>query len=195
MLFVPARRMAAGLFASALAQLAFVGAAQAAGIPDNLVTSLRYEVVGTITPNCSLTQPATSVSVVDLQDQSTDTIRSTKTDLPFTIDCNTPVKVAMLSSNGGLATPASTSDQDFATLVAYRASLDLPGAAGALQCDSAAMAPSGSGCQRELTDPVTQGDGAIRLSTDASGQLLLAGTYHDTVTLTVTPQLSGDDGE
>jgi hypothetical protein len=98
----------------------------------------------------------------------------------------------MASAKGGLKTDSQSSDSDFASIVGYRATLDLPGASAALECRSEEMASGGTGCVRQLEDPAIQGDGRIRIHTAASGDLLLAGTYNDTVTLTISPQLSGD---
>jgi len=178
------------LFASL--QLDFAGSARAASIPDDLVPSLSYRVVGTISPSCSLSQPTRAVEVVGLQNPDTDTVQATDTDLPFTVACTTPVKVAMISAHGGLLTDSLSPDTDFTSRVGYRATLDLPGASAALECRSDDMASGAAGCVREIQDGAIDGDGRIRIHTDPSGDLLLAGTYRDTVTLTISPQLSGD---
>jgi hypothetical protein len=185
-------RRVSAIVAFAFLQLGIAGTAYAASIPDNLVSSLSYRVVGTITPSCSLSQPVQEVEVIGLQDPNSDTVQATDTDLPFTVSCTAPVRVTMASAQGGLKTNSETGDSDFASLVGYQATLDLPGASGALECRSDAMASGGAGCVRELEDPAIQGDGKIRIHTAASGDLLLSGTYSDTVTLTISPQLSGD---
>jgi len=184
-------RRVSAIVAFAFLQSTIAGSASAATIPDNLVSSLSYRVVGTITPSCSLSQPVQDVEVIGLQDPNSDTVQATDTDLPFTVSCTAPVKVTMASARGGLQTDSASSDPDFASLVGYQATLDLPGASGSLDCRSDAMASGGAGCVRDLEDPAIQGDGKIRIHTAASGDLLLTGTYSDTVTLTISPQLSG----
>jgi hypothetical protein len=185
-------RRVPAIVAFAFLQVGLAGNAAAAGIPDNLVSSLSYRVVGTITPSCALSQPAQDVEVIGLQDPNTDTVQSTDTDLAFTVSCTAPVRVTMASAKGGLKTDSQSSDSDFASIVGYQATLDLPGASAALECRSEEMASGGTGCVRQIEDPAIQGDGRIRIRTAASGDLLLAGTYNDTVTLTISPQLSGD---
>ena len=190
--FGVARRVSAALVAFATAQVGLAGSAVAASIPDNLVNSLSYKVVGTITASCSLTQPTKDVEVVGLQNPASDTIQSTDTDLPFTVACTAPVKMTMASTQGGLKSDTQSSDGNFLSLVGYQATLNLPGASGALQCRSDQMANGGAQCTGELASQAPNGNGQIRIHTAASGSLLLAGTYNDTVTLTISPQLDGD---
>jgi hypothetical protein len=192
MLFASARRVMAGAVASAFLHLALAGSAAAASIPDNLSTSLSYRVVGTISASCSLSQPVQDVEVVGLQNPDTDTVQSTDTDLPFTVSCTAPVKVSMASAKGGLQTDNHSGDADFASLVGYHATLDLPGASAALDCRSDQMTNGGAQCVGQVQDAAIDGSGRIRIHTAASGELLLAGTYNDTVTLTISPQLDGD---
>lgn len=172
--------------------------AEAATVPDNLTPAVKYRVVGKITTSCALTQGAREVELVDLQDSATNTVRAASADLQFTIACNAPVRVSMTSHNGGLkAQGGETSDRDFASLVPYRATLDLPGAPNALQCDSDDMDGAARGCARRIEAEAFDGAGRIRLNTVASDALLLAGTYQDSVTLTISPRLggAGPDGE
>ncbi|RIX27029.1 hypothetical protein [Sphingomonas edaphi] len=164
-------------------------AAHSATIPDNLASSLRYRVTGTIPTSCSLSQPVSAVEVIGLQNSATDTVNATQTDLPFTISCTTAVQVSMSSLNGGLQTDRTTSDADFASRVEYRATLDLPGNSSVLECRSNVM--NAGGCRRTLVNEALEGNGRIRLNTQTSDDLLLAGTYADTVTLTISPRLDG----
>jgi len=187
-----ARRVLAGILAFGSVQVALPSSAIAASIPDNLVSSLNYRVVGSITPSCSLAQRTQAVDVLGLQNLDTDTVQATDTDLPFSVACTAPVRVTMASAHGGLKTDGITSDADFASLVAYHATLDMPGASDALECRSDEMANGGAQCVRELQNAAFAGDGRIRIHTNATDELLLAGTYNDTVTLTISPQLDGD---
>ena len=178
--------------ATILAICASAGPAFAADIPANLSNSLSYRVVGKISASCSVVQGQHDVSVVGLQNPSTDTVQQTETLLPFSVSCSAPVKVTMASLNGGLKTSAATGDGDFASAVPYRATLDMPGASNVLHCQSDAMAAGGSGCSRNDVGQVAfSGAGKIRIATQASDKLLLAGRYSDTVTLTISPMLDG----
>lgn len=194
MRLVGVRRVPA-IVAFASAALTCIGPATAASIPDNLSSSLTYKVVGTITPSCSLTQPSQDVEVVGLQNPSTDAVQATDTELPFTVSCTAPVKVTMSSAKGGLQTDRTSGDTDFISLVGYNATLDMPGASDALECRSEDMANGGTGCIKQLSNETFDGDGRIRIHTTASGDLLLAGQYSDTVTLTISPQLDSGDND
>jgi len=185
-------RRVAAMVAFACVAFACPGTVGAASIPDNLSSSLSYKVIGTITPSCAVSQPTSDVQVVGLQNPSSDAVQSTDTDLTFTVSCTAPVKVSMSSAKGGLKTDGTTSDRDFASTVDYKATLDMPGASDALECRSDQMVNGGAGCTKQLPNPAFEGDGRIRIHTAAASDLLLAGTYNDTVTLTISPQLAGD---
>ena len=167
--------------------------ATATGIPGNLVPSLTYKVHGHITTNCSLSQLGRDIQMVDLADPSTDLARAATTSLPFEIACNTPVRVAMSSRNGGLKFQgAATSDSDFDPLVRYRARLDLPQHSGALECTSEAMGASQASCRDDINQPVTSGHGAVDLRVTPGTGLLLAGAYSDQLIVTITPILGSE---
>lgn len=167
--------------------------AAATDIPDNLMPSLTYKVHGEITSNCSLSQLGRDVRIVDLADPSTDLARAAATSLPFEIACNTPVRVAMSSRNGGLKFQgAATSDGDFDPLVRYRARLDLPQHSGALDCASEAMGASQASCRDDINQPITSGHGAVDVRVTPGTGLLLAGAYSDQVTVTITPILGSE---
>ena len=175
----------------AIAALAIASAATPAAASD-LVPALQYRVYGEVSPRCTISQASNATTVSGLQNKATDTVNSTAVDLAFNMACNTPSRVRLSSANGGLRTDAATSDASFTSLVPYRATLSLPGASNALACDSDAMSSDDSSCSREIDETIHDGKGVVRISTEASDKLLLAGTYNDTFTLTVSPRI-GDD--
>lgn len=173
--------------------LAACSPAAATSIPDNLVSSIRYEVHGTISTSCGFVQGGGIADILDLADPADDSVRAARVDLGFKLNCNTPVRMSMTSASGGLAfAGAGTSDRDFTTLVRYRATVVLPGLGASLACQSIAMATA-NGCAGQTRETVPSGDGRIEVSVTPSSDLLLAGTYRDQLTLTVTPLL-GDGG-
>jgi len=153
--------------------------------------SLRIGVVGVVPVDCRLTQSAHDVSIENFQDPATDTVRAAAASLPFSVSCNTPISVSLSSTHGGLQfRGARTSDPAFATLIPYSAHVNMPGHAGLFHCRSANMA-DGHGCEGQVTDAITDGDGSIDVRLQASNALVLNGTYQDRLTITVTPRLGG----
>ncbi|GAA4013069.1 hypothetical protein GCM10022280_08960 [Sphingomonas swuensis] len=178
--------------------LAFAAPSMAAtnvSVPTDLVPSLRYEVRGVIVPACTFAQGARDQSIVGLANPADDTVRAVRIDLPFTVQCNSPVRVAMVSNNGGLKhVGPGTSDPAFAGLVPYNAVVNLPNGGAALSCSSQAMAVEQAACSGRTSEPVAAGRGHIAVSVPAQDRLLLAGRYQDQVTLTLTPLLGGENG-
>lgn len=164
-------------------------------IPDNLVPSLRYEVSGVIVPACNFAQGGRDAAILGLADPATDTVRAVRIDLPFTVECNSPVRVAMVSNNGGLKhVGVGSSDAAFTSLVPYNAVVHLPSGGSALTCSSQMMSAMQAGCSARTSEPVAAGNGHIAVSVPAQDRLLLAGKYQDRVTLTLTPILGGENG-
>lgn len=176
----------------ALAALCATPAA-AETIPANLRPSLSYEVSGRISAYCSLVQGSREVAIAAIANPATDTVRATSVDLGFALDCNNPVRVRLSSNNGGLETAVSTSDPAFLRTVSYDATVHLPGMPSVLRCRSRDMTPALAACQADTATAVASGAGRIAVTVPAQDGLLLAGTYRDRVTLTITPVLGGED--
>jgi hypothetical protein len=168
-------------------------AAYASGKPiPQLQSSIRVGVVGEVPVDCSLSQSVRNVEIEDLASE-TNQPTAAKAKLPFSLSCNTPVKVSLKSRRGGLQYEgAPTSDSDFTSLVGYSAKLNLPGNQNALSCESEDMARGGDGCSERIDDPMMEGEGAIAVTVRAGGGLLQKGTYSDRVTITITPTLGSD---
>jgi spore coat protein U-like protein len=182
------------LLAMGCAVSALPTAAHASGKPiPQLQSSMRVGVTGEVPVDCSLTQSVRNVEIEDFASETTNQAMATKANLPFSLSCNTPVKVSLKSRRGGLqfeGTP--TSDGDFTSLVGYSAKLNLPGNRNALSCESEDMARSGEGCSENIADSMMEGEGVIAVTVRAGGGLLQKGTYSDRVTITVTPALGSD---
>lgn len=158
-----------------------------------LEESLRFEVVGEVPVDCSLTQPVAAVTIDDAADPETNVARAARASLPFSVSCNTPISVSLVSRNGGLSFDGSGSaDTDFTTQIGYSARLDLPGHANALSCVSAEMTAEGTGCSGSFDDALIEGDGAVELTLQPGRGLLLQGNYADLLTVTVTPVTGGE---
>ncbi len=113
-----------------------------------LQDSLRFEVVGRVAVDCSLSQSQTNVAVENAVDPLTNVVRAAQASLPFSVSCNTPVSVSLDSRNGGLRYQgAPTSDRAFTQLISYGARVALPGHANVLNCRSRDMATRNTICR------------------------------------------------
>lgn len=182
------------LFAGAMLATAMIATPALAGDRDNnipqLSPSLKFGVVGEVPVDCRLSQSVKRVEIEDILDDSTGGANETRTILPFTVSCNTPITVKMESRRGGLEFEGkSTPDSDFTSLIRYSANLALPGHRSVLQCESRDMAEGGAGCAGKVADPLLDGDGAIAVRTRSDGGLLQQGRYADRLTITISPAL------
>ena len=183
------RALTAALVMSGLAAMP----AHAGNFPE-LSPSLTYPVSGIVSPKCQLAVTNNSVSIDNLANPADDMTMATDVSLPFEVACNTPVRVAMQSRNGGLQSSGrGTSDPAFSDLITYQARVDLPGQQNVLSCTSERMADGRKECQREAEGVVGSGPGAIRVQINGGQGLLLAGRYSDVVTITIAPQMGGED--
>lgn len=174
--------------------LALASPAQAGNLTHNvpqLSPSLRYEVAGQVSANCHLQQPTHGVEITGVADRDTDLAQAATARLPFTINCNTPMRVEMTSLHGALQySGTASSDAHFTAQIDYSASLNLPGRDAVLTCESAQMREVAPNCSGIVSDGgVVNGEGSIRVDTRAGSGLLQAGTYSDTLRVTVTPIL------
>ncbi|MET0180776.1 MAG: hypothetical protein ABW194_09905, partial [Novosphingobium sp.] len=121
----------------------------------------------------------------------------------FALNCTGPSRVAILSSNGGLLT-AAAADAGYANKADYSVTLNLVANDGSTAQGTCAASTlvSGSSCSFVGTASTTQG---LRLAASAVNQsgsyvrisaprqtgstVLVAGTYSDALTVTVSPAL------
>lgn len=151
---------------------------------------LRFEVVGEVPVDCSLSQTERRVEIEGVADPATNRARAARASLPFSVSCNTPVTVSLVSRNGALEYdgPAPT-DADFTTRIDYVARVDLPGRNNALTCSSHRMDRGGAPCVERVRDAMIEGEGSVEILTRPSDGLLLQGNYRDRVTLTISPRI------
>lgn len=120
-------------------------------------------------------------------------------DFPFTIECNTASRVAVVSTNGGLKNGTPVSDPGYIALAPYTVALNLDGdtTSAAASCAVATLLPAGS-CSflgpasstagLHLTGPSEDETGSyLRVSAPAypGPNALIAGNYADTLTVTI----------
>lgn len=120
-------------------------------------------------------------------------------DFAFQLDCTGPSRVAVVSANGGLKT-SGTAPAGYATLAPYDVSLNLVGATAtaSASCPVAGLtAGAASPCAfrgpatttaglRLSSNSVGQTGSYLRVSAPAYAGTLVAGSYTDTLTITVS---------
>jgi len=128
-------------------------------------------------------------------------------DFLFKLNCTVPSRVAVVSTNGGLRTPAAPGAAGYTNLAPYLVTLFLKGTAttATASCEAGTLAaaagapctfrgPSAAGQGLRLNDTSINLDGSyLRVSADAYNNLpasnsaaLINGAYSDTLTITVS---------
>lgn len=154
---------------------------------DNL--SLTLNISGTVAKRCALGGlPGATVNLAFGQ----------TTQLDFTFDCNTPFSYTLSSSHGGLlndhAADIAPGSDPFTTLALYGVELNVPLQQGDTaqihnQCNSDTLTAGSQGCSfSDSGSAIAIQQAATLKITPASqeGQVLLAGSYGDILTLEVT---------
>jgi len=95
--------------------------------------------------------------------------------------CNEAFNVSIQSDNGGLKTPATTSDDDFTSLVGYNVRLNFDGTTGATLDATAATQTLFTSTEAKA------GPARLRIRVPASDDLLLEGSYEDVLLMVMQP--------
>lgn len=146
------------------------------------------ELIGSIEPNCAITRGSGPVDLGDITEAG-------EANIVLAIDCNEHFGYQILSQNGGLAHQSQTATSNrFARFLPYELSIEIPTTEDIIRdaFTSAELAPG-----RVETTAFSHSDGGVAFSQiatltltwDDPAQPLLAGSYQDTLTLTVGAHL------
>ena len=146
---------------------------------------VKITVEGSIVASCAINGMAASANLGNIS-------QAGSLSVPFTIDCNAPFSYALKSANGGLKHQAvAAAPSGFSVLLPYSVQTVIATNSGAginQTCtsanvkDGAVTCPfANSGNAVAINQP-----GSLGLSWSASGQPLVAGSYQDVLTLTVS---------
>jgi len=166
------------------------------GTPSNL--SIAVQVRASVASRCVFTGGGEPNGTRNLGDLT----QPFSTDFPFSLSCNGPARVGVVSDNGGLRT--ATTVQGFASLAAYDVQLTLIGDAGATAtaaCQSSTLTSGAAGCGFRGPAGTTAGLILPGGATDAPGSFLRVKTpatptgavlvgsnsYADRLTVTISP--------
>ncbi|MBI1193491.1 MAG: hypothetical protein GC205_09990 [Bacteroidetes bacterium] len=171
----------------AVIAMAFVaGAAQAQVAPDS--ESLQYELSGTIASNCVLVPNGTSVVNVDMSNFGNQGLAA------VAYSCNSPYTLRIASANGGLQHQESGGAITIAYDVETFGFLNDDFGNGPQSFNSAAIAATPAVVAQDLswTNILLNGGvqtGNLDLVAPSLANSSVAGTYQDTLTLTLTADI------
>jgi hypothetical protein len=199
------KALLAGAIASCLATVAVPAQAQSVpgtayfGYSPNNIT-LSVPVRATIGSQCGFATgavPTTSLNVGQI-----DTTGWTR-DVAFTLECTGPSRIAILSSNGGLKTTGTVTDPGYLGLAPYNVAVNVVRTGGTTTGNCAAadlLSSAATACALRGTASTTVGlhvtspsfglaGSYVRVSAPAypGPGVLVAGTYNDTLTVTISP--------
>jgi hypothetical protein len=192
------KQVRASSFAALLLLPLSGAAAQTVYAPGGSRT-LQLRVTASVAQRCGFASAPTGV-----HSQPDFSTTSWTADFPFTLDCNVPSRVGLVSANGALATTGAAAP-GYATRAPYDVLLELVGnegtAGASASCPAATLTqsstcpfvgPASSSQGLRLAGPaILQSGSYVRLrGTPYTGKdLLIAGTYSDTLVVTVSPAL------
>jgi hypothetical protein len=147
--------------------------------------SVAIELVGDIEPECRLTALPGGINLGTLAKTGTQLI-------PFQLNCNAPFDYSVRSREGGLKAGALNVPLGFAAKIPYALETRIPTNEGIIidQCGSATLATAAPPCGHGGSGSAIaiEQTGSLMISW-AIGDELVAGTYTDVVTLSVSPRL------
>jgi hypothetical protein len=178
-----------------------------AGSPDRL--NLTVEVRASISARCGFvpaSAPGASYVEPNFETQGFDRVAA------FKLDCTSASRVGVVSSNGGLSTGGAAAGPGYTATAPYDVQLTLNGNAtsATATCGAKDLVPASNACAPtylaavgpnfsgpasatqglRLGGPATIGsDSTIRVKANAyaGASILTAGTYSDTLTVTISP--------
>ena len=158
--------------------------------------SVRFTPFGTVAEKCTIASAGNIDRTIDIRSAGSDTVN-------FSVDCNMPVQVSLLAEQGAFRLVADKTPEhtrDYTSFVEYLAGFTLPltngtwavmGQAGKdLMGRGKTFSPTGA-----LKDsPPFKAALALKLTWADPTAELLAGTYREAITVTITGQDLADAG-
>ncbi|MGH6816050.1 MAG: hypothetical protein ACREC6_10115 [Hyphomicrobiaceae bacterium] len=150
-------------------------------------TEVTIALEGSITASCSLTGVTTNLDLGNLQNAGAKTTT-------FMVDCNAPFKYTLASQNGALKhSTILTAPGGFANSLVYSVQTTIPTDSGPGindTCASSAIKAGASTCFFTNSGSAVAIDktASLKVSWSTSPSPLLAGSYQDQVTVTVSVQ-------
>ena len=155
-----------------------------------LLVSQPLTVTATVTKTCTISGVAAPTpDNVTIPITATGAVNTANIDRNYTTACNYPANVQLSSSNGGVRN-AAAAPSGFARIINYNSTATFSGASATLNTATVAGATG----TETGTASATSGSGTpsgsmlVRITPQANTQPLIAGSYSDTLRVTITPQ-------
>lgn len=123
---------------------------------------------------------------LDIQDNNDNTVQaaSARYNIAYAV-CNSPFDMTLHSQNGGLKNNATTTDNEFTSLVPYGVDFEFDSIGTAVYPILAGTNEVGS------SNEARAGSAKIRVAVRASDDLLIQGSYSDHLTASLVPNVGG----
>lgn len=160
-----------------------------AGILQTKVSSQAFAVTGTVAKSCTIggvTDPAPDTATIPIA--ASGAVNTSPINRSYqNAVCNTPTNVQLISQNGAVVTGATVGGLQH--LVDYSASATFSGAMASLNTATVpgASGPE-SGTMASTAGNTPTGSLGVTITPHLNAQPLVAGSYSDTLTITLTPQ-------
>lgn len=174
------------------------GTAYFGGSPSNIVLSVPVR--ATVGGQCGFANGAAPNASLNVGAIDTN---GWTADVPFTLECTGPSRIAIVSANGGLKTGATVSDPGYLGLAPYDVAVNVARTGGTTTSNCTAadlLTAAATACQLRGTASTTVGlsvptpsfglaGSYVRVSAPAYAGpgVLVTGTYTDTLTVTISP--------
>jgi hypothetical protein len=154
------------------------------------IFSRAFNVTGTVSKVCTIGGVATpAADTATIPVSATGVVNTTAIAKSYTnVACNTPSDLQLTSQSGGVKSTA-TAPSGFTNIINYSASATFSSATATV---NTATTPTAAGPEPgtavSTTGATPSGTMSLTITPQTSAQPLVAGTYADTLTITITPQ-------
>lgn len=148
-----------------------------------------FTVTGTVAKSCTIGGAAKGTDTATIPITAAGNVNTAVINKSYSnVACNTPSNVQLTTQNGAVTNPAAGSAA-FSNLIDYSAAAVFSGANAPLNTatNPAAAGPE-SGTAVSTTGTQPNGTMTVTITPQANIKPLVAGTYSDTLTITITPQ-------
>ena len=160
-----------------------------AGLIQSRVSSQAFTVNGQVAKSCTIggvTHPSADTATIPITASGSVNTSPINRSYPNAI-CNTPTNVQLTSQNGAVVTSASASGLQ--RFIDYSALATFSGASASLDTSSIpAINGPESGIAAATVGATPTGTLGVTITPKSNTQPLIAGSYSDTLTITLTPQ-------
>ena len=160
-----------------------------AGLIDTKLSSQAFTVTGQVAKSCTIggvTHPSADTATIPIT--ASGAVNTSPINRSYSnAVCNTPTNVQLTSQNGAVVTSASTSGLQ--RFIDYSALATFSGASASLDTSSIpAISGPESGVAASTVGATPTGTLGVTITPKFNAQPLVAGSYSDTLTITLTPQ-------